>query len=79
MLYLRAFVIFSLLVFCSASYGSQVNTYDDGYICSNHTASYEEYEDFEPSLYRFLLNLLASFSLYYENFGQSFILVLWIY
>ncbi|WP_368736486.1 RING finger domain-containing protein [Endozoicomonas sp. ONNA1] len=57
MLYLCKSVIFTLLISCSVSYGSQ----DDA---SNHTISYEDYE---KSFSKDLINLLTSLSLYYDG------------
>lgn len=62
--HLRKLVIVILLIFCAASYGSQVNTHDE-YICSNHTASYEDYGQV---FYTGLLDLLTYLSLYYDEF-----------
>lgn len=65
--HLRKLVKVILLLFCAASYGSQVNTYDE-HISSNHTASCEDYEQ---SFSSGLSNLLTAFSLYYDEYVSS--------
>ncbi|WP_448215509.1 RING finger domain-containing protein [Endozoicomonas sp. 2B-B] len=65
--HLRKLVIFILLIFCAASYGYQVDTYEV-HISFNHNVSYEDYD---KSFSSGLLNLLTAFSLYYDEYVSS--------
>lgn len=68
MLYLCKSAMFILLISYGASYGSHDNTYNDEYVSSNQTISYEHYK---KSVLTILSNLLSAPFSYYGGVRLS--------